>query len=179
MIEIKPTPKTALFIKGFIAILLLFSLGNSACAQNIPVPENIQAALLSKVLKFNPNFSKSSTVKMLVVYDDDSQINKDKFINGLAKTIEVLAIKPLELEQNISNCNVVYFMSGLYDEAVLSKAHHVLSVTGVGKHVEEGRVSLGFGIENNKPKILINLTSLNQEKQSFVSDVLRIAKIFK
>ncbi|WP_175454816.1 YfiR family protein [Lutibacter oricola] len=143
------------------------------------MPENIQAALLSKVLKFNPGFSDSTSIKMLVVYNNNTQINKDEFIRGVGNSIEVKAIKPEELKDNISETNVVYFMPGINDSSKLCNKNKVLSVTGTPQYVEQGEISLGFGVENNKPKILVNLTSLEQEGQSFSSDILRIAKIYK
>ena len=169
----------AFLSKSLIAICFFLFVTNSVRAQNIPVPENIQAALLSKVLKFNPELQKNDKIKMLVIYDNKSQINKDEFINGLEKSIEVLAIKPDQIEKNISGYNVVYFMSGLNEQAYRCKTRKLLSVTGINKYVEEGEISLGFGIENNKPKILVNITSLDMEGQSFSSEILRIAKIFK
>lgn len=167
------------FAKRIVMVLLFFSLSNAVIGQNIPVPENIQAALLSKVLKFNSNYSKASTIKMLVVYDENSQINKNEFINGLDKSIKVKAINSSELKGNIYGYDVVYFMSGLYKEAAMCKTYGLLSVTGTSKYVEEGKISLGFEVENNKPKIILNLTSLDKENQSFSLDILRISKVFK
>lgn len=181
MIKFKKTYNSIFFCKSLIGILLFMCIGNTVLAQNIPVPENIQAALLSKVLQFNTNIAQKETIKMLVVYDDESNLSKDKFINGLEKFIEVKAVKPIELEQNIVNNNVVYFMSGLQDKkyTTLCKTHNTLSVTGAIEFVEKGEISLGFGLENNKPKILVNLTSLEKEEQAFSSEILRISKIFK
>ncbi len=144
----------------------------------MPVPENIQAALLPKVLKFNPKLSDKTTIKMLIVYDNNSQNTKDAFIKELGVAIEVKAILSFELEENISGYDLVYFMPGLDDLSIICKTHKVLSVTGISQYVEEGRISLGIGIQNNKPKIFVNLTSLEKEGQSLSSDILRIAKIF-
>ncbi|WP_111709522.1 YfiR family protein [Lutibacter citreus] len=178
MIDLKSPFSITFFTKGLVFICLFFFWGNSVISQNTLVPENIQAALLSKVLKFNPDLPQNTTIKMLVVYDNNSEINKDKFIKGLGNSMSVKAINPMELKQNISGYNVVYFMSGIYDYAGVCKANKVLSVTGSAQYVEQGEISLGFGIQNNKPKILVNLTSLDKEGQSFSSDILRIAKIF-
>lgn len=160
-------------------VLLFFCIENSLFAQTVQVPENIQAALLSKVLKFNQDLQKTANIKILVVYNKNLEINRDNFINGLDESISVKAIKPIELEKNISDYKVVYFMSGLNKEAILCKKHKVLSVTGTNQYVENGEISLGFKVENNKPRIVMNLTSLEKEEQFFSSDILRISKIFK
>lgn len=144
----------------------------------MPVPENIQAALLPKVLKFNPELSQKAKIKMLIVYDNNSQNNKDEFFKELSGLMEIKAIRPIELEETITGYDLVYFMPGLDELSIICKTHKVLSVTGISQYVEHGKISLGFGIQNNKPKILVNLTSLDEEGQSLSSDILRIAKIF-
>ncbi|MBB5269012.1 MULTISPECIES: YfiR/HmsC family protein [Algibacter] len=154
-------------------------MGNIVNAQKIAVPENIQAALLTKVLKYNPQIPQNNKIKILVVYNNNTLLDKDEFIKGLGSSMVVKAITPKELEKNISGFQVVYFMEGIHGFSDLCKANKVLSVTATTRFVEEGEVSLGFGIENSKPKILVNLTSLDMEGQSFSSDILRIGKIFK
>ncbi|SFD04960.1 YfiR/HmsC family protein [Algibacter pectinivorans] len=162
---------------AFICIVLCLS--NIINAQKIAVPENIQAALLTKVLKYNPQITQNKNIKILVVYNQNSLLAKDEFIKGLGSNIVVKAIALKELEQSIFGFHVVYFMAGIHDYSNVCKAQKVLSVTATTRFVEQGKISLGFGIENNKPKILVNLTSLEMEGQSFSSDILRIGKIFK
>lgn len=93
--------------------------------------------------------------------------------------MEIKAVLVNELEKNILGSDLVYFMPGFQNDAYLCKKYKVLSVTGISQYVENGNISLGFGIQNNKPKIYVNLTSLEKEAQSLSSDILRIAKIFK
>lgn len=167
------------FVKGGLFVFMFFFLSNSLFAQNISVPDNIQAALLTKVLKYNPQIHQNEKIKILVVFNNDSQINKDEFIKGLGDSIDFKAINPQELEENISGYQVVYFMPGINGYSEICKLNNTLSVSGSVQNVEKGSISLGFGIRNSKPEILVNLTSLDQEEQSFSSDLLRIAKIFK
>ena len=160
-------------------MFFLFSSTLCCYSQNMPVPENIQAALLPKVLKFSPDFSSKNKIKMLIVYDNNSMNSKDNFIKELGKSILVRAVRVNDLEKSIYGIDLVYFMPGLQDKAFLCKKYKVLSVTGISQYVEQGEVSLGFGLQNNKPKILVNINSLENEGQSLSSDLLRIAIIFK
>jgi hypothetical protein len=144
----------------------------------MPVPENIQAALLPKVLKYSPNFSQNTKIRMLIVFDNNSETSKNEFIKEFGRTMEIKAVYSNELEQNIANCDLVYFMPGLQNKATLCKKHQVLSVSGISQYVEQGEISLAFGIQNNKPKIFVNLSSFEKEGQSLSSDILRIAKVF-
>ncbi|CAH8296458.1 uncharacterized protein DUF4154 [Mariniflexile fucanivorans] len=179
MINLKLPPNIIFLAKGLVFIFIFCCFGNSVFAQNIPVPEKIQAALLSKVLKYNPQIQQSPKIQILVVFDNNSEINKDEFIKGLGNSIEAKAIYPSELEQNISGYQAVYFMQGIHYQASICKKYKVLSVTGTPRFIEQGEISLGFGLQNNKPIILVNLISLEKENQSFSSDILRISKIYK
>lgn len=101
-----------------IPILLIFLLATNYCfAQNMSVPENIQAALLPKVLKFSSNHLQKPKLRMIIVYDHTTQISKDEFIKGLASSIEVIPIHADILEKSILNCDIVYFMPGLQKHA--------------------------------------------------------------
>lgn len=147
-------------------------------AQNMPVPENIQAALLPKILKFSPTLSQQTKIRILIVYDNNSLGSKDELIKGLGTNMESKAIRSNELEKEIVNCNLVYFMPGVKDLASLCKTHKVLSVAGISQYVEDGQISLAVGLQNNKPKIFISLSSLEKEGQSLGSEILRIAKVY-
>lgn len=179
MINLK-LPHISLFlIRSLLFLFVIFNSINYCYAQNIPVPENIQAALLPKVVKFRPEFSSKTKIKMLIVYDNNSTISKNEFLKELGSSMEIRAVFTQDLEKTISGYDLVYFMPGTQDESVICKKYKVLSVTGVSQYIEQGKISLGFGIQNNKPKILVNLTSLEREGQSLSSEILRIAKIFK
>ncbi len=115
---------------------------------------------------------------MLIVFDNNSETSKNEFIKEFGRTMEIKAVYSNELEQNIANCDLVYFMPGLQNKATLCKKHQVLSVSGISQYVEQGEISLAFGIQNNKPKIFVNLSSFEKEGQSLSSDILRIAKVF-
>ena len=178
MINLKFVPFSPFLSRSFFFLFIIFNSVSYCYGQNIPVPENIQAALLPKVLKFNSELSEKEKIKMLIVYDNNSLNNKDKFFKELKGVMEIKAIRSIELDETISGYDLIYFMPGLADLAIICKSQKILSVTGISQYVEEGKISLGFGIQNNKPKIFVNLTSLDEEGQSFSSDILRIAKIF-
>ncbi len=116
---------------------------------------------------------------MLIVYNGTSKSSKDELLAQLDKSIEAKGISPEEIEQNIKNTDVVYFMPGLQEKSKICKANKVLTITGISKYVEEGDISIALGILNDKPKIFINVTSLKSEEQNLSSDLLRIAKVYK
>lgn len=165
--------------------LLLFALFMFICnyqlqAQPANVPMNIQAALLSKVLKMDSKLSEKEQIKVLVVYNNKSNIMKEELSAELeGKGFNVKSVLPGEVEQSAKNYDVVYFMPGLTDYSGACKANKVLTITCVSKNVENGQMSIAFDIQNDKPKIFVNVTSLKMEEQSLSSDLLRIAKVYK
>lgn len=144
----------------------------------MPVPENIQAALLPKILKFNPTLNHKQKIKILIVYDNSSQASKNELIKELSVTMDAKAIRTPDLEKNITDFDLVYFMPGLQNLALMCKDKGVLSVAGISEYVENGQISLAFGVLNDKPKIFVNLTSLEKEGQSLSSEILRISKVY-
>ncbi len=56
-----------------------------------------------------------------------------------------------------------------------TRGNHVLSVTNVSSFVDRG-VTLGVGLENNKPKVLLNLTGSESEGMNWDPKILKISK---
>ena len=163
----------------FFLLLVVLLVVTSSYSQYLQVPENIQAALIPKVLKYNPKLSNLDKLKMLVVYDNNSAKSKNEFLRNSSRELDIKAVYYTDLEPYISNYNLVYFMPGTKPQYNLCRQYKVLSVTGTSDFVENGQVSIGFGLKNNKPIIFVNLSSLEKEGQSLSTDILRIAKIYK
>jgi hypothetical protein len=169
--------KICIYILSFIFFLVICNENSSG--QTMPLPINIQAALMTKVLKFNSRLAERSLIRMLIVYNNTSSSSKDALLSQLDKSIEAKAILPEEIEENINVADVVYFMPGLEETSKVCKTNNVLTITGIVLYVEEGDISIALGIMNDKPKVFINITSLKSEEQNISSDLLRIAKVYK
>jgi hypothetical protein len=167
------------FFWSIIFLLFISFHSSKLCySQNIIIPEQIQAALLNQVLQLTPTFAQKSKIRLLIVYDKDTKVKKDQLVYFLGSSMEIKSVFAAELQQNIGNCDVVYFMPGIQESAALCKTHKVLSVTAISSYVEKGLISLGFIAQNGKPTIFVNLKSLGMEDQSLSSEILRIAKIY-
>ncbi len=59
-----------------------------------------------------------------------------------------------------------------------TRRENVLSVTTVPSYVEAG-VTLGIGVENNRPKIMLNLTGSEAERMSWDPKILKISRTIK
>jgi len=70
------------------------------------------------------------------------------------------------------------FVGEAADPALVTKytrGNQILSVTNVASFVEQG-VTLGIEMENNKPKVLLNLTSSESEGLNWDPKILKISK---
>jgi hypothetical protein len=182
-------------------ILLVLFLISPLTGEEIPVPLDLQAKLLLKILTFDRNLEKraDSAVVVGIVYnpeDTDSKKVKSEFSKALGKysdkKVKGLPVSQIGLKysswanllNNIRsyNVSVLYVTSGNSDnlEEILkaSRADSVLTVTGVLKYVEEG-VSIGIGLKENKPQIMVNLSSAEAEGTDFSSQLLRLAKVIE
>jgi hypothetical protein len=174
--KLMPSPAKALIC----LVLFVLTFLNHIAAQTELLPTTIQASLFIKVLKFNTKLSEKQQINMLIVYNNGTRREKEELFSELThRKIKVKAVLLSELEENIKSIDAVYFMPGLQDKNGICKANKVLTFTGVSKYVEEGNASIAFALLNDKPKILINVTSLKNEDQNISSELLRIAKVYK
>jgi hypothetical protein len=172
------------FVKKYRWLLLcaIFAIASNFQIQAQPgfLPMDIQAALLSKIIKMDFKLAAKEQVKVLVVYSGKSNSMKEDLVAELEnRNFIVKAVFPGDVEQNVKNYDVVYFMPGLTDNTGACKTNKVLTITGVSKYVENGQISIAFDIQNDKPKIFVNVTSLKMEDQNLSSDLMRIAKVYK
>jgi len=94
--------KIFLLLKRVLLILFIsFFLPRIGFSQNMPVPENIQAALIPKVLKFSPNHAQKTKLRMLIVYDNNSQISQKELKKAIGTSLDVKSVVEADLEQNI------------------------------------------------------------------------------
>lgn len=99
-----------------------------------------------------------------------SAIDKDAAIS----VGEVVAYDSLPPDQKPT----MVFVGESADPAAVTKytrGNRVLSVTNVSSFVDKG-VTLGVGLENNKPKVLLNLTGSESEGMNWDPKILKISK---
>ena len=164
-----------LLLVGICLLSLPFT-GNLA-AQQMMVPENIQAALLDKILPFAPRLADEATIKLLIVYDPGTRTLAERQAAAMSPRWQV----DLVLEQNsatqIQEYDVVYFYKASKPLLEACKEHKVLSVSGNRELAENGSVSLAIGLANDKPRLFVNISSLRAEEHNFSPEVQRIASV--
>lgn len=148
-------------------------------AQNVRIPENIQGALLEKALKFNTRLSQETNISMLIIYSENSQVSAERQRRAVSSHWTVSMALDVTSVTDLSAYDLVYFMPGTEKQALSCKEYDVLSVSGTSLSVEQGLVSMAFGLQNDKPRIFVNISSLKAEGHSFSSEILRIMQVTK
>jgi len=141
-------------------------------AQRI-APAKIQAALFSKLLAFYTNLG---TEEFSIHVVDTPAIAKElekmvgsKMGNAVLKAVTTGDGPPTD------GAKVVYISKMQEDIITYTHDTKALSITGNPDLVSAG-VTLGVGVENNKPKILLNLTASKSEGIVWNPAILRVAE---
>ena len=145
-------------------------------AQGDAAPPKLQAALIMKLLAFYTNLGGAPFTVHVIGSDAvatalEAHVGKSAgkaTLNAVTKSDGVPSEKP----------NIVYVGNNLKDAIAYTQANGLLSVTGLPSFVNDG-VTLGIGIENNKPKILLNLSSSKAEGINWNPAILKVAATIK
>jgi len=152
---------------------------HESTSQSAQVPYHIQAAFWGKIFKHIPQLD-DKRVKILIVYDTKSETKKTTLMENIKSLgFEVNAVKPDQLVREITGYDVVYFMEELQKYATLCREKHKLSICGTPEYVETGAISIALGIENDKPRISINIKLLQAEGKDVTVELLKISQVFR
>ncbi len=148
-------------------------IGNSY-AQESSVPANLQAAVFKKIFSFNKTLQDKGNVEIAVLSNDDSG---DEITEAFKSAgINARTVKGGQIP---STSTVVYLMPGVASPKEYCAEHGVLSISGTGSYIEDGKASVGLIIEEGKARIVVNIAELKAEKQQISSQVLTFAKIIQ
>lgn len=184
-----------------IAAAAMLSVPAVVLAQGAPVPADLQVTLILKVLTYDRRLLQESTTEVNVgilyfpsnagsvaarnAVEQILQQFADKTVKG--RPIRHVAIEyttAAELQSRVvaNRINVLYVAPGNSEhlESVLqvSQKNGIVTATGVPDYVTRG-VSVGIGLRQDKPHILINLTSARSEGSEFDASLLRIATVVR
>jgi hypothetical protein len=178
---------------------LLFSIAVPGQADEPAVPIELQAELLSRVLKYDRNFAARAgqRVQVLVAYragaaesERVSQLMTEslkgiKSLGGLPHDDQLFAyVSPAQLFRaaNASHAALVILSPGIEQDApAIARAFEGfdgLTVTTSPRGVEGGIV-LGFDLVSGKPRMLLHLTQARRQNADFRSEILKVMKVIQ
>ena len=182
--------------RSVVFIATALALTCSAVSQNMPVPVEIQIPLFLKMLTFDRSTQArgSQPLNFGILFQASNRNAtrvRDEAQRMLAKTprignaeLRVFLINlddedlAKTLEKNAIEVLYVCPLRGVGIEHITSvtQAADVLTVTGLPVYAERG-IAVSFGSVNEKPQIIINLTSAKREGADFDSRVLALSKV--
>ncbi len=165
------------------------------------VPEELQVPIFLKILTYDRSFETRAkdTLRIGILYfpdDVESERNKDAMIESLKQNknktingvpfcfhqIEFISKKNLDKVIKERKINVLYVTSdssNFLEEIIqTSQKRNVLTMTGRVDYVSKG-ISVGLGVKDQKPQIVINLRSAKAEGSNFSANLLRLCKVIK
>jgi hypothetical protein len=184
-----------------LGLMVLVRAAAVAAAEPMPLAPDLQVPLILKILTYDRHFEAKAGNDLVIgiVYApaDAGSVKaandvSDTLYRFAGKTVKRLAIRyfliefttPENLERSIAQkgISVLYVAPGnaknLPDLIKVSQARGITTATGVPDYVRRG-VSVGIGISDDRPQILINLPSTKLEGSEFDASLLRIATVLK
>lgn len=202
----KLSPNKNLFAEVILFLILLFLLLSvSSFAQQDPdtshesIPEAFQVPLFLKIVTYDrslgtkiqdtihigvlsfPKDARSTRNTDAII--ENLELNKDKTVNGLPFSfVEIEFSTETDLNKAIEENQIsfLYITSGgpSVPDAItkIARAKKILTITGRADYVDRG-ISVGLGIANGTPQILVNLDSARAEGTDFSASLLKLCKI--
>lgn len=154
------------------ALVAFLALAFAAPATAQEAPPKLQAALIMKLLAFYTNLGDKPF--SLYVLGNDAVAGQLKGMIG--QKAGKATLNGVESGDAIpgDKYDVIYVGKDVADAIAYSQSNKALSVTGKNGFVNDG-VTLGIGVEGNKPKILLNLSSSKAEDINWNPAILKVA----
>ena len=162
-------------IFGIWIIGIIFFLSAQSHGQTKEAPASITAALLVKVIGFEKNISAGD----ILIY----VLGSNDLYSELKKLIGQANIKAVQSGNSLpsSKPSILFIAdeSKVDEVSKYTQENKVLSATNIPDLVSKG-VTLGFGVgDDNKPKILLNVTSSAKEGLDWNPAIMKVAQVIK
>lgn len=158
-----------------VAVLLIFCVTTSTGGVS-KAPESVQAALFVKLLAFHKGVASGEQVVVYVADAGEFATELRKAIGqkiGAAKLVEVTSGSDVpETKPTVIYVGTEELVASL---TAYARKHDVLTITGVPELAKKG-VSLGVGMENDKPAVLLNPSASKQESAEWDPAIFKIAR---
>jgi hypothetical protein len=183
-------------LAGFAAVLFAVMVCGDSRA-DLRLPTQLQAQLVARLGTFDRNFASRAApvAQVLVVHragDADSSFEAAGLAKALGELHDIGGVPAKVEEAEFSDaaslaarCRtrkiaLVYFAVGLESDmprvAGALAGVDVLTVGTSARHAESGAV-VGFGLEESRPKIVLNLKQARAQNVNFKAELLKLARI--
>jgi hypothetical protein len=182
----------------FAAILLLIA-GLRAFAQDMPVPVGLQAQIFIKVLLFDRTYERRTEggLVVAVLYQEGfrrSLLAREEFVAAAADWVDqssrTVSFRSVSIDVNhaavlseslaAAGADILYVAPlRSYDVGQIARTACDMGLpayTGVPEYLSSG-LAVSLDLQDNKPRILINLKAAKEMGAEFSSQILSLARI--
>jgi hypothetical protein len=168
---------------AFCAGCAVLGLALAASAQNVDV--DLASKIIVKIMLLDQDLQKKTGGKLQIgVIGSPQAVEAFTRLKGSAvdkdASVSISDVIAYDSMPPASKPTLIFVGEGA-DPAVVTKytrGNQILSVTNVASFVERG-VTLGIELENNKPKVLLNLTSSESEGLNWDPKILKISRTIR
>ncbi len=193
-----PKPLLRAALRAGTIALVWSGLGASAAvSQVMPLPVDLQAELIGKVLQFDRTFSErvGDEVVIAVIYQSrfreslstlvalEDAFKRNPWIRKRPVRIvpvELMVGESLEEALRAAGASVVYVAPlravGIDAITEVTRLLDIVTSTGVPEYVSQG-VAFGLSIRGEHPFILVNLHASREEGARFSSELLKLSRV--
>jgi hypothetical protein len=163
-----------------LSFIFIIGSGEFLIAQGTSVPIVMQAPLFKKILAYDKKLAMTTSIKLIVAFSDSSTAEIDEIVKAfLGEGMSVRAVKVDQLASNLGDAAVIYISAGADSANLICQKNQILSITGIPSLVENGKASIGLGVVDNRPKILVHLKKLKEEGHEVSAKLLQLAKVIE
>ncbi len=158
--------------KYFLIFTMILTTGFVFAKPTSGVPAKLQVALILKLLPFNKNLSGDISIHVINAPEVASELKA-----AIGKSFGSFKLaKVTEGDNPEAGSKVVYIndSKGVSNGTSFSKKNKATTVTGDPDLASSG-ISLGIGLEDGKPKVLLNLSASKDEGIDWNPAILKIA----
>jgi hypothetical protein len=184
---------------ALVAVVLCAGSPRPARADEVGVPERLQAELVAKMAGYDRGFLPRAGDRAHVVIVDkpddadsarvaahlESALRALPDVGGLPHDEAIVAWQGAGALPGIVRARhaaILYFTPGFGSDIADIRASlsgvDVLSVAAVAEYVPPGIV-LGFDVVGGKPKLLVNLAQARKQHVAFMAEVLKLARVYE
>lgn len=187
--------------KPLLACAVFATVGFGHLDQSFPVPVEHQYPLIAKILTFDRNLHQRSGAELVMgvihqpgyppslatLRELERVVSESPIKSVEGMPVRVVAVplrdpRTLEAELLSLGVNVAYLapLRAVDVRAVVAASHAAgaLTVTGVPDYVGMG-VSVGLGLQSDRPRILINLPASRRDGADFAAGLLTLADVIR
>jgi len=177
------------YLMIIIITLVFYTLSFS---QEVVVPVDVQFSFMNKCLDYIKNFDQKSQLKIGIVYQSKNNysLSIQEQLLKLIQTNQQQSVlkspdlfdlsKEFDLASRINSMDIVYFTPlravNIAEISALCHKAGVLSIMAIPQTKDEGIV-MGFDLENNKTKIVIDQQAASQSRIEIKAVLLKYSRL--